>query len=240
MSTTIRLIILTVAVVSIWNIALMLRGTLSTESLPDWRLNEFPEDLRLDAPDGSVISWHGKKQAVDPILAQAVDADEISDRAYSDNAGNSISIHMAAFKQYQYGVTHNPMVCYDRGGWELKDDSILDLDVADNEDGKKDEERIISVKVSAWEHKEKGRAMIAYWYQLGDDLVFDRVSLGTSRMKYLGQPFKPALMKFLLHTNYTTSAEKELARERLKAMCESVYDWINQPGHDWIPKKKPQ
>ena len=236
MSTTTRLIILTVTVVAAWGFALMLRGTLSAESLPDWRLSELPTDLRLDAPDGSVTSWHGKKHEIDPMISQATNADETLDRVYVDGAGSFVSVYMATFKEYQFGVAHNPMVCYDRQGWKLIDASDLDLDVVDNK-GKK---KIVSVKLAAWEHKEKGRTMIAYWYQLGDNLVFDRGSLGTVRMKYLGKPFKPALMKFLLITGYTTSGDKEAARERLEAMCEHVYDWANKPGHDWVPQKKPQ
>ena len=241
MSTTIRLIVLALMVILAWGFSLMLRGTLSAESLPDWRLDEFPMDLSLEASDGSVTSWHGMEhKKMDPVLTQALNADDWVDLVYRDGAGGAITLHMAAFKQYQFGVAHNPMVCYNRGGWKQKGKFDLDLEVANSKGGKKNEKETISVKAAAWEHKKRGRAMIAYWYQLGDDLVFDRGSLGTTRMKYLGEPFRPALIKFLLHTTYTTSSDKEVARERLKAMSEHVYDWINQPGHDWVPQKKPQ
>ena len=238
MSTTSRLIILTVAVVTVWGIALMLRGTLSAESLPDWRLEGLPSDFSTDSR-----TWVGEdNKHIDPNLTQAEDVDETLDRLYRDGSG-VVSVHVAAFTQYQFGVQHNPMVCYDRSGWELREASELDLvvadnrpDIAGNKDESKDQTKVVRVKVAAWEHKVLGRAMIAYWYQLGDDLVFDRGSLGTARMKWLGRPFKPALMKVLMDTKYTTAGDAEVARARLKAMSQHIYEWLNRSDHDWVPK----
>ncbi|NQU20787.1 MAG: exosortase-associated EpsI family protein [Candidatus Nealsonbacteria bacterium] len=235
MNTTIRLIVLTLMVIAAWGTALLLRGTLSADSLPDWRLKEFPMVLDLDAPDGSVTSWRGEITEVDPEITQAVNADETIDRVYVDDAGNYVTLHVAAFKEYAFGVAHNPITCYSRQGWVQKDASDLDLDVVDNK-GKK---KIVSVKLASWEHKERGRGMIAYWYQLGDDLVFDRWSLGTVRRKWFGEPVKPPLMKILVYTKYTTSSDKELARLRLEKLCQDVFNWLNQPGRDWVPKEKP-
>jgi len=209
-ATAIRLFALAGAVLLVAGGAYELRGTLrpSYARLPDWSLHDVPLTLG---------EWQGQKTALDEELFRAIDADVVSDRGYQNKQRGVVRVHLAAFTEYDFGVQHNPVVCYRGNGWEVADSQDLLLDVGQSE--------TVRVKLITWT-KRRERVMTLYWYQLGDELVFDRGDLGRARIKLWRQSTWPPLLKVLMEAPVLSAAD---AQRDLKDLAQHVYRWINGP-----------
>jgi len=221
----IRLFLLAGAVLAVAGAAYKLRGTLrpTHARLPEWSFHDMPLEFG---------EWQGEKTALDADLFRAIDADVVSDRLYRNERGDVVSVHTAAFTEYDFGVQHNPIVCYRTHGWEMSDAQELDLDVGDD--------KTIPVKLITWT-RERRRVMTLYWYQLGEEVLFDRGGLGRARLKLLGQEAWPALLKVLMETPALSPVEAE---GRLTDLARPIYRWINgphpeRPGEPEAPGDRP-
>lgn len=209
-TTAIRLFALTGAVLLVAGGAYELRGTLrpTYARLPDWSLHDMPLVLG---------EWRGEKTTLDEELFRAIDAKEVSNRLYQNKRGGVVSVHTATFTEYDFGVQHNPVVCYRTNGWEVTDRQDVMLDVGDG--------KTIGVKLITWT-RERRRVMTLYWYQLGDEIVFDRGDLAWARMKLWRQSTWPPLLKVLMETPAFSPAD---AQSDLTELAQRVYRWINGP-----------
>jgi len=209
-ATTIRLFALAGAVALVASGAWGLRGTLhpTYARLPHWSLLDMPLVLG---------EWHGEKTTLDEELFRAIDADVVSDRLYQNKRGDVVSVHTAAFTKYDFGVQHNPIVCYRGNGWEMADAQNVTLDVGEG--------KTIGVKLITWT-RERRRVMTLYWYQLGDEMVFDRGDLAWARLKLWRESTWPPLVKVLMEAPAFSPAD---AQRDLTELAQQVYRWINGP-----------
>jgi EpsI family protein len=179
--------------------------------MPDWTFKEMPMQLG---------SWQGRDVSLDPKIANATGAKVIVDRAYQDDMGHQVSIHTAMFDNPGEGVLHSPLNCYRSNGWERSELSTSDLQISDT--------LTIPVSVSVF-HKGPERVMVAYWYQLGEHVLFGRWDLGLKvRWALAGKPKWPALIKVMVQIPVSDIND---ARSALLSFTEQVAKWENLPKH---------
>jgi EpsI family protein len=180
-------------------------------AMPSWSFDELPMQLG---------DWLGEDTALDPKITAALKAERVKDRIYQDSLGHVISLHTAMFKDAVEGVYHTPINCYRANGWDLKKDVIENLRVSDD--------LTIPVRVLTYEHeKDRQRVMVAYWYQLGEHVLFGRWDLGVKvRLSLRGRPTWPALVKVMVQIPV---ADTDDAKAALLAFVEFVAKWENQP-----------
>jgi len=212
-----RLCVMAAAVATVSLVAVQLRGTLDPQRvvMPEWSLHDMP--LRLG-------SWQGSDIQMDPRVFYVIDADVVVDRLYRDREGRCVSMHTAMFTRYNRGVAHNPMLCYRTCGWRLVETSMSPLHLDDGTSA--------SVRFAVWE-RDGERAVLAFWYQLGDRLVFDRFDLGRARVPFIGQPALPPLIKVLLHMPTIHPREDEAY---VRDLGQHVYRWLNHADRRFAPE----
>jgi EpsI family protein len=182
-----------------------------TVDLPDWTFRELPLQLG---------PWHGHKTELDPEIAKATGASIIVDRLYEDEAGHSISLHTAMFKNPNDAVCHTPINCYRANGYQ--DTSAV------HENVEASDSLTIPVSLTTWERKGE-QLMVVYWYQLGEHILFDKWDLGFKvRWSLRGRAKWPALVKVMLQIN---ASNPEDARTAVLSFAKQVAAWENQPKH---------
>jgi len=211
---TTRLLALAVIIVVIYGVAIKLRGTLRPPNvkLPDRDFQEMP--LRFG-------EWKGEKAKLDSRVFDKIGAEIVVDRLYRNDAEHAISVHTALFADYDFSVSHHPIICYRGAGWELIGgrEEELDLQAAN--------QARVPIRLLHW--KKDGNQVIAvYWYQLGKQVFFNRGGLGRARTPFLGKQTWPPLIKVLMQTSVTSDADE--AKAQLQNLGEYVYKWINGPG----------
>jgi EpsI family protein len=213
MNTTTRLLIVVILVGLLATSSYVVPKCLKPKSvqLPDRNLADLPYQFG---------SWQGAESEVDPEVNKVLrlDADAVLDRAYEDDQNHVVSLHVALFSDLDAGIRHSPINCYRGNGWREVDRTTLTLNVSD--------ESSIPVSLTTWE-REGDRVLVMYWYQLGDHILFNRWDLFWARVDMRGKETWPALVKVLLQTRAT---DGEKAKERIKVIARTVYQWINEPG----------
>ncbi len=210
-NTAVRLFVVAGVILAIYGTARWERYALEPPEvqLPSWGFNEMP--LRFG-------DWQGEGTELDPDIFAAVGADRIIDRVYQDGMGHVISIHTAVFSDPVEGVYHSPLNCYRANGWVKTDESRELLLVSDD--------LTIPVSLTTWK-LEGRRVLVAYWYQLGEHVLFGRWDLGIKvRWSLAGKPKWPALVKVMLQI---PASELEEAKATLLSFAEQVAKWENQP-----------
>jgi EpsI family protein len=187
--------------------------------IPDWTFADMPKQLG---------NWQGEDTELDSVIADRTGAklDTIRDRVYRDDMGHAISMHTAMFDDPRDGVIHSPLTCYRAQGWERLSETRSIIGIDDKG------ELSIPISVSLWSQKGEKR-LVAYWYQLGEHVLFHRTDLGLKvRWSLAGKPAWPALIKVMLDipagSNPTEQADAEAA---LLKFAEYVAKWENQPRH---------
>ncbi len=123
------------------------------------------------------------------------------------------------FNDPRDGVYHNPPNCYVANGWKQVTDTTEKVPVADG--------MTVPVSLITWEKGDE-RVVVAYWYQLGDHILYDRFDLGNVRLKLRGQSAWPVLLKVMAQATLDNPEETQKA---LLAFAEEVAKWLNQPDH---------
>ncbi len=81
--------------------------------------------------------------------------------------------------------------------------------------------------VTTWEESGE-QGLVVYWYQLGENVVHDRYSLGNVRWKMPGKAKWPVNIKIMLQISVTDLDE---AKALIMGFAERVAKWLNQPEH---------
>jgi EpsI family protein len=181
--------------------------------MPDWTLRSLP--MRLG-------DWRGEPTKLDPQIAAATHADVIVDRLYRDDMGRTASLHTAMFRDPADGVYHSPLNCYNSAGWKLIEETREKVEVADD--------LTIPVSLTTWE-REGDRILVAYWFQLGEHVLYSRADLGVKvRWALRGQPKWPVLVKVMMQTQLNPS---DSANSKAVAIgfTRQLAKWVNQPAH---------
>ncbi len=178
---------------------------------PKWSITDLPTELG---------SWHGEDTEMDTEIAIATGAASIVNRIYRDDKGRAVSLHFAMFKDPAEGVYHSPLNCYRSSGWTKLRQSQEDVKVS--------EDLSIPISVVTWQ-KEHDKVAVAYWYQLGQHVLYSRLDLGGSiRWKMRGQPTWPVLVKVMLQVPVNDSDD---ARAAILDFGETLSKWLNSPEH---------
>ncbi len=210
-NTAIRLYLLSAVILATYGVAKWEKYALQPPEvqLPSWTFHELPTQLG---------DWRGEDTELDPEITKAVGAERIVDRIYRDGLGHEISMHTAVFTDPVEGVYHSPLNCYRANGWELRDKTREELRLFDD--------LTIPVSLTTWK-REGDRALVVYWYQLGEHVLFGRLDLGLKvRWSLAGRPKWPPLVKVMLQIQAT---EIEEAKATILSFAEQVARWENQP-----------
>ena len=178
--------------------------------VPDWSVHDLPMQLG---------KWHGEDTEMDPKIAAATGAFAIANRIYRDGAGRAVSMHSAMFEDPAEGVYHSPLNCYRANGWVKLNETQEDMKVF--------EDLTIPISVTTWE-KDNQKIVVAYWYQLGQHILYGRLDLGTVRWSLRGQPQWPALIKVMLQAPMLASED---SKETLIGFGKKLSEWLNSPEH---------
>ena len=143
----------------------------------------------------------------------------IVNRIYRDEAAHGISLHTASFCDPADGVFHSPLNCYRLSGWRKLGESRETVKVADD--------LSIAVSLTRWE-KEDEKILVAYWYQLGEHVLYDRLDLGGIRWAMRGQPTWPVLIKVMVQLPMTDFDETKTLG---LGFIQQFAAWRNQPEH---------
>ena len=211
-STAKRLYIVTMIILATYGISYLVKAGIEPPEveMPTWTFREMP--LQLE-------KWRGEDTQLDPKIAEATGADVIVDRIYRDDMGSVVSLHTAMFKDSPEGVMHTPTNCYRANGWNLVKDAREKVTVSDN--------LTIPVAVTTWE-KSGERVIVVYWYQLGENVVYDRLGLGNLRWRMPGKSKWPVSIKVMLQISVTDPDE---TKSLIMGFAERVAKWLNQAEH---------
>jgi EpsI family protein len=211
-TTATRLYVVAAIIVGAYGVSRLLQ--IATEppeaELPGWTFNEMPLQLG---------KWRGENTKLDPEIAAATGAATIVDRAYRDEQRIAVSLHTAVFEDPAIGINHSPLNCYRRNGWNKTDDTRENVEISQGS--------TLPVAMTAWE-KEGEKVMVVYWYQLGEQVLYDRFELGSIRWKMRGQPKWPALIKVMIQIPVT---DPDDSKALVLGFAEHVAKWLNQPAH---------
>jgi EpsI family protein len=177
---------------------------------PNWSLQEVPLQLG---------NWHGEETEMDPKLAIATGAKVIVNRIYRDEAGKVVSLHSAMFMDPAEGIYHNPLNCYRASGWRKLGETREDIKVA--------EDLTIPIAVTTWE-KDNEKIIVAYWFQLGQHVLYERFDLGKIRWSMRGQPTWPVLFKVMIQV---TMSDPDETKTVVSMFAKQFAEWLNQPDH---------
>lgn len=168
--------------------------------------------IRFEDPD-SLARWEGKKVAMDPEISGAVDADIVVERLYKDILGHPISLHANVVSHYEHYLQHHPAHCYTTHGFRQVDEKRVELELDDTEHT---EVELLTMD------SEGNRVLVLYWYQIGDQIVFNGSELRTARYGLRGQKTWPNLIKVLMQT---PAPDVDRAEKRLLDFAKLVYAW---------------
>lgn len=159
--------------------------------------------------------WTGEKSVLEEEIFEAVDAHAIVNRNYKNALGNSISLHMPMFTEHTVFTPHNPRHCYKGGGYEILDDTVIDLPI---------DAQTPSIKVR-FMTLEKGseHSQILYWYQLGSRVVTDDGGMRRARWEERWKEERSPVVKVLLQTSGKTEIEGET---QLRSLAGPIYQWL--------------
>jgi hypothetical protein len=223
-NSAVRLVVAAVVVAGTYVTTVVVQGRMQPPDvkLPDWDFRSLPMQLG---------PWHGVAAAdLDPNIYAKIGAakdsegkDMVVERYYRDETGHEINVHTAIFDKPDEGIRHSPINCYRSNGHQKISESMLDLQIG--------EDKTVEVNYSVWE-KDGQRYSVLFWYQLGDDFLFDRIQMGGLHWKLGGRSTWPAMIKVLMST--TVGDDVESDKYRLRSLAERVGRWIaeaEEGGH---------
>lgn len=212
-NTTVRICVVAVLLPLTYGGACLLKTALVPPGtdMPDWTFRDMPKQFG---------DWRGEDATLDPKIALATGAKIIVDRTYRDGSGSTISMHTAMFDNPAEGVMHSPLNCYRNSGWERSELETRDMQISDD--------LAIPVSISVFRRGQE-KVAVAYWYQLGEHVLFGRLDLGVKvRWSLAGKPKWPALIKVMLSVSAIDSDD---AKSTVFGFAEQVAKWENQPKH---------
>lgn len=213
MSTAQRIYLIAIVVFAVYGVQRFLAAQTAPPAellLPDWTFRELPYDLG---------DWRGEDVKLDPVIAAAVGADIIVDRSYRKDDGVPIMMHTAVFRDPKEAILHSPLNCYRGAGWVYAGRMQETIKVS--------EAMSIPIELVVWE-KDHEKALVAFWYQVGDQVLFDRWDLGKLRIAMRHRTKWPATIKVMAQIS---APNVDRARVQLLEFVDLVAKWQNDPKH---------
>jgi EpsI family protein len=173
-------------------------------------------------------AWQGESHQLDPNIFLATEAKIVVDRVYRNEDKQTVALHVALFADPDRGVFHSPINCYRSAGWEKLKETKLPIPTG--------ADRNLEANLTSWE-KDNGRHIfVAYWFELGEQVLYDRLDLPGVRFAMRGKQVWPAMIKVLMETPATDDQKQD--EERLQQLGANVYAWIHQADHPSSPPAK--
>jgi EpsI family protein len=160
--------------------------------------------------------WQGEDQELDPGIFAQTGAEYYLQRVYLDDRHMEIRLHVAVFSDPDEGVYHRPYNCYRGHGWLPVSEKDLPLEVPERPDMK--------AHLMTWEQAGR-KELVAYWYELGDRVLFDRDGMFRARIALRGQETWPALIKVMITTPGTNDPAED--EKRIGEFAQRVCQWMN-------------
>jgi EpsI family protein len=168
-------------------------GLRPTGEMPDWNLEDLPRQLG---------DWTGEDKELDREVFARIGADVVVDRVYQNPRGQSLSMHVAIFKDQTEGLLHSPTNCYRGTGWQQRigSEKKVTLKTPNRPDA--------PVQAAVWE-RNADTCFVLYWFEMGDSVLYERVDLAKVQWDLRGQK-SPALIKVLLQCANSDTADAQL------------------------------
>ena len=129
----------------------------------------------------------------------------------------AIKFLLCEYKDPSRGLYHNPMNCYHSQGFTLMGDAErLPLAAANRPD--------TELSVSTWTRNSE-KVVVAYWYEVGDNTVFERHDLLDLQWAMRGKAHWPPMFKVLLES---PASDTEQAKAELLDMARFVRQWLGE------------
>ena len=206
MGTTIRLLVTAIIVAATYGGVHVIReaGVPREVRLPRQDLGTLP--IRLGP-------WTGEEVPLDPETFPDAGAEITVTRQYRNPAGETVSLYVAAWLEYDISTPHPPELCYGGSGYRIISEDNSQLQPADQSS--------VAVRHLLLE-RDGQQVCVLYWYQLGDRVVVDtygqRQVIWTLRRKNSWPP----LIKVMLEVS---ASEPKRARAQLESIAAPLFAW---------------
>jgi EpsI family protein len=181
---------------------------------PQRPIQEFP--MVVETADAG--TWEGKDAKLDDRTFNESEMDGVPvSRIYSKD-NHKITFLLGEYKQPSKGLYHNPMNCYKTQGFTLLSQVRLPLNVPG---------RDATISVSTWKSsKSSEKVIVAYWYELGDRVLFERQHLLKAHWAMLGKRKWPVMFKVLLEV--PASEGEPQALTEILGMAQVARKWLGE------------
>ncbi len=172
--------------------------------------------------DGQLGDFQGRelrKNEQDPETIILTDSLDHANRTYvNPKTGQGIAMHVAAWESLgKPTIPHPPQVCYVASGYTVADSQPIEI----GEDGEeKVNARILTMT------RDGVSLYVLYWYRWDRFVVTTRWEATMARLKLIGQPEWPPVIKVMIETPVGGDAEK--AREGLVSFAGKVNHWTKE------------
>jgi len=136
-------------------------------------------------------NWVSEEVPLDSETFVNTAADAALSRKYHDASGHVVSFLMAQYSETQAGLYHNPFNCYRSSGCTNLSSAKVPIPSAMRPE--------IDVSVSVWEKKGE-KIMVMYWYEIADQVAFDRVDGMKLKWAFMGKRKWAPMYKVLMET----------------------------------------
>jgi hypothetical protein len=129
--------------------------------------------------------------------------------------GRNLKFLLAEYREPSVGLYHNPMNCYTAQGFtQIGGVEWRPLNAANRPEMK--------VSVSTWYRKSE-KVIVAYWYEVGDNTLYERQDLLSTDWKMFGKTKWPVMFKVLLEM---PADQEEQAKTELMDVAQAVREWL--------------
>ncbi len=186
---------------------------------PAWchKDNDAKKELCINLPF-QLGAWSGEKTELDPKIFDATEAKIAENRVYSDDSGHTLSLHIAYYDNVDAGVWHCPTNCYRCSGWQCSKEAEIPLAVEGSNAPK--------VYFTRWKNNEGAECLVVHWYDLGGNILYDRLGMGMARMALRGRSTWPPLVKILIQNQ--TNAVSDEDKENQLDFSKRVFLWLHE------------
>jgi hypothetical protein len=159
--------------------------------------------------DGQLVEFQGRdlqKNEQDPETLILTDTLDHTNRTYiNPKTGQGIALHVAAWESLgKPTIPHPPQVCYVASGYSIADSQPIEIGEGDN----KVNARVLTMT------RDGVNIYVLYWYRWDRFAVTTRWEATMARLKLIGQPEWPPVIKVMLETPYGAEPQRSL-----EALC---------------------
>jgi EpsI family protein len=184
-------------------------------------LDAFPKVVRNETTG----EWTGIDQKLEKEEFNYAQLDSDVSRLYTNRDNRTMSLLLGIYKIPANGLYHNPFNCYETHGFVLKQKERRPLTAPHRPD--------TELSLSTWD-KDGQKHVVAYWYELGDNTLFERDDLAPWKPTLWAMAGKrkwPVMFKVLIEA---AGSDTDQAKADVLEMATTVREWLGtvQPKLD--------